>query len=212
MVNRNGRGKRAPKRSWFLLSPRLFLSYVASSVRDKFPLATGDFVEYRIEGKLNNVSMGAEFIFYFTENYGRGQNQYIVTISPSSGMQQAIPFVDRPMLESQYFHYDGKNLFAIGELLASASSHYDGANISDLPQGSFGTFVDYQNFQRPDMPYTNGESVHYTVSDNGATLEQWVVNGTGLPIKVTYSDTHGTLLSLSLTYTNVEWIERLTVN
>ena len=187
-----------------------FQFYVFSG-KEQFPLSTGDFVEYRVEGKLSNISIGGEFIFYFTENNNRGLDQFIVTISPSSGIQQGFPFVEKPLLDSQYFHYDGKNLYAMGSLLALASSHYDGSNHTGLTTDSFGSFMDYHNFQRVELSYSNGKTIHYVDSANGTPMGQWVVNGTGLPVKITYADGYGTDISLTFAYTNIDWIKRLPI-
>ena len=42
-------------------------------------------------------------------------------------------------------------------------------------------------------------------------MGQWVVNGTGLPVKITYADGYGTDISLTFAYTNIDWIKRLPI-
>ncbi len=186
--------------------------YAAESGKGPFPLKTGDWIEYDIEGKVANESVGGEFIYYFMERVDRGPAYYITTVVPRAPTDQSSPFYSKPMLGSQTFAYDGSNLYAIGDLLSLSMSDYDGANNTQMPTGWFGEFVDHQKVSRHNgavMPYTNGEAAHYISTHAGIKLEQWVANGTGLPIKLRYADEYGTDITLTIAYTSIGWIEKL---
>ena len=144
--------------------------YTAEAKKEPFPLRSGDWIQYNIEGTIGNESVGGEFMFYFTEAMFGDLRERIVTLTPSGATKSTVPFYEEPLISAHNFLYDGKNIYAIGDLLASSLSEYDGTNISDLPTGWFGEFVGYQTISRENgviMPYGNGGSAHYVNSHTG---------------------------------------------
>ncbi|HEY3420931.1 MAG TPA: hypothetical protein VGK23_10295 [Methanomassiliicoccales archaeon] len=176
-----------------------------------FPLSNGDYIEFSIHGTVHNVSVGGEFIYYFTERNDRGPDYYVLTLAPRAPTDQTSPFGSEPFLASEYFYYNGLNLTGIGGLLVHGFSHYNGANTSDLWADGFGDFINYENVNRYDIQgvYSNGIAAHYSNSSEGTTMEQWIANGTGLPVMLNYSDVYGNNLSLTISYSNIQWISNL---
>lgn len=174
-------------------------------------LSNGGYIEYSFHGIVNNVSVGGELIYHFTERIDRGTDYFITTLTPSAPSDQMPPFDSKPLIFSEYFHYDGENLFNIGGLLVNGLNQYNGGNASDPGFDWFGQFINYQNVNQNNfqIAYSNGEAAHYRISQDGTTLEQWVANGTGLPIVLTYTDGIGTDLTLEILKSNIQWIPDL---
>lgn len=160
------------------------------------------FIDYSISGTLNNITVGGEVRYYFVERDDRA-GSFIVTLSERAPGDEIAPFSFNPLLVSRYFNYDGTNLTCIGDLLIYKLPQYGGSNGSGLSYGTFGTLVDHQSVQ---TSLYNGESEHYLNEYDGTTLEQWVPDGTGLPVKLRYTDASGTDLTLSGWDSNMNWV------
>ena len=179
-----------------------YQAYVAEMSKEPYPLTTGDYMEYSFQGTLANLTVGGDFIFYFTERSDRAEEYFVVTICPRAPSDQMRPFDGKPLIMSEYFTYDKRNLTAIGGVILDALATYVGMNVSDRPDSGFGTFIAFEN---PDVGFYLGWAAHYSIDYHGASVDQWITNGTGVPLRIDYSDDHGSNLQITFMQASEEW-------
>ena len=207
-------GKRIREAAYVFIATVIVLSLIitalsivpSSNGETYFEIASDQFIDYSISGKLDNVTVGGDVRVYFMERDDRGPRSFIVTLTERAPGDEIAPFSFDPLLVSRYFEYDGLNLTCIGDLLIYRLPQYSGSNGSGLSYGTFGESSDHQIVQ---TSYSNGETIHYINGNNDTVLEQWVPVGTGLPVKLKYSDAGGTDLTFLIWDSNIDWIDNL---